>query len=146
MSDLKVFDTYESAERHWVAHDKIDFRGVEDELAFKIDAPSFVIALETLHMVTGDARFQAAVEALREVGVVSGYSWTSKSSFPIVNGLEERHKAKAARLVSLFVENGISARLAIANTAANLQWPGNSFPAAFKAVERLWRASSRGDE
>lgn len=146
MNDLIIFDTYESAERHWITHDKIDFRGIEDDLAFKIDAPDLIIALETLHMVTGDARFQGALEALREDGLVSGYSWTKKSPFPIVNGLEERHKGKAARLVGMFVENGISARLAIANTAANLQWPGNSFPAAFKAVERLWRASSRLDE
>lgn len=123
---------------------KNDFRGIEDDLAFKIDAVEFVISLEKLHMITGDARFLGAVEALRERGIVSGYSWVQKSPFPFVNGLEERYKDKAAQLVSQFVERGVSARLAIANTVANLQWPGNSFSAAFKAVERLWRANASG--
>lgn len=143
MSDLRWFKTYGDAENYWNTHAKNDFRGIEDDLAFKIDAVEFVIALEKLHMITGDARFLGAVEALRERGIVSGYSWVHKSPFPFVNSLEERYKDKAAQLVGQFVGHGVSARLAIANTVANLQWPGNSFPAAFKAVERLWRASAK---
>lgn len=139
MSNMVRFIGYDAAEAFWIGRQKNDYKGAVAVLRHKISASDLIHTLEELGACTSDRRFYSAVDALRESRLVEGLQWVEATPYGFVNTLESRFRLTAFVLVEKLIEEGLSLRLACATSAANIGFPGNSFLAAVKAVERIWR-------
>lgn len=135
------FATYEAAAAFWTANDKLNYRHVKPHLDFRTRPNDVIFELSMLYTATKDERFKDAVTAISEHQLAEGNVWVRSAPSPVIDELAARYENLATGLVQISLNDGLSLRLAVANCAANLRWPGNSFAAANKNIERLWRSS-----
>ena len=140
---LKFFARYDLAAKHWSPSTVFDYRTVRRIFAPKISPDDLLDALNTLYALTELRCFRDAADVLLERGIILETSWNTDALTPGVENLESRVECNAVAMVQLFADMGMSRRLAMANAAANLRWPGNSFAAAVKSIERLCQDTSR---
>lgn len=137
-----IFATYEDAEVFWSASEKLNYRQITPGLKFRTRPNDVIFELSALYATTKDERFRDAVTAISEHQLIRANKWVRNTPSPAIDGLVARYEDLAANIVQIGLNDGNSLRLAVASCAANLRWPGNSFAAANKNIERLWRSSS----
>lgn len=139
---LQFYARYDLAAKNWKASDVFDHRTIRRFLVPKVAPEDFLKALNYFHSITDLQCFHDAAEALLENNIINDAEWNTDALTPGIENLEERVEKIAVNMVRLFIASGMSRRLAMANTAANIRWPGNSFDAAVKSIERLCQDAS----
>jgi hypothetical protein len=104
----------------------------------RVPAKALQTELATLFTATLDTRFLEASRAIVESNLVdAGGNWRNKVQ--PVYGWNWIWEPFAINNIDHFLKRGDSLRMALAKTSVHCQWDGNSFEAATKDLERLWR-------
>jgi hypothetical protein len=112
-----------------------------------VTGPEFLNELGLLHGMTEDQRFLDVIDALAEYEMMDLQCNWDRNYVPNTG----RAKVKYFEdfifcFVELKVRNGMSVRIACAEFVAGRAWPGHSFEAAVKEIERIWRRCRKTGE
>jgi hypothetical protein len=104
----------------------------------RVPAKTLLTELATLTVATLDLRFRDAGLAIAENNLLNaGGDW--KSKFQPVYDWNTFWEPFAINTIDYYLKKNYSQRIAVAKTAVLCQWEGNSFEAANKDLDRLWR-------
>lgn len=135
-------ESFEEAEKTWISAEKCEFRVIPDSAKHTVSLHGLVNELTMLHRETGDERLLDAVDAVLESDLWDKSGWKGISPSRTLCDAEQIIVKSMAQYVALLIHlEGYSLRMACALTAAQTGFPANSFSAAVKAVERIWRQS-----
>ena len=117
------------------------------DIRHPVSAPQFLAELGFLTRLTGDRRFEDAVDAVAELGLIDeDCNWhrdpVTKMPPPPLENLKDIIFFKTQSSI----EKGKTLRLACAEAAVKLGMFGHSFEAACKEIERLWRGYIKAGE
>jgi hypothetical protein len=101
-----------------------------------VTAGRFISELILLYTETRDTRFIEARNALYENGLLDQSGWRRR----FVRSYERSYEEYVAVTVWGYVREGSSLRMACAELVWLWSWPGQSFEAACKELERLYRS------
>jgi hypothetical protein len=137
---------YDDAKTYWetTRGSEIDQDRYPPLMSIPVAAPTFMDQLFELAWATQDVRFVEAAKAIQEHNLVDRRgAWRRDTpSFPL--DFRKLMEGRAADLVNLMLKDGCSLRTALARTVVICRWHGNSFTAATKHVERIWRSRRNG--
>jgi hypothetical protein len=135
--------TFDEAQRKWEQSRSTHLDPRPDKLSHKTTGPALIRELHNLGYATGDRRFRDAIEAIRANGLITeGNKWVREWRSPLYDfGTED----EIASRVDSLLQKGCSQELAFAINASGWGVKANSFEAAMKKVERIWR-KSKGNE
>jgi hypothetical protein len=111
----------------------------EPKLLHAATARKFLAELEVLAQGTRDRRFQEAIVAIHENGLLGEDSdWVRSWVNPMIRDIDESWLEELASHVTRLIKEGHSQRVACAIIANEARIDGNSFEAAWRRVVRLW--------
>jgi hypothetical protein len=106
-----------------------------------VRASEFVRELQLLSLASGDVRFLKALDALHDNGLIaSSGAWATSPSHSLALIRSGQLKLDIFERVEHARSCGASMRNAYACAAAVLSMPANSFHAAVKQAERVWKS------
>ena len=106
-----------------------------------ITAPDLLKQLFMLAELTADVRFADAARAVIDLDLVDGRAtWRRDIPHHLFAPMYKQWDDLAFVSVEHFLSIGLSRRLAFAETVVELRLAANSFDAAVKYVQRLWKA------